>query len=128
MANVIKRIATRALDVALFGVGLVEGAAKGLVQRVRGIHGAPTPARVPRPREKTRPTLHERPTPDPYDVDVITPVGTTGAAPGYNPDTAEADLQQPGTEELMEPSTTKKVKAETDFLRKAAERNPDSGA
>jgi hypothetical protein len=59
------------------------------------------------------------------DLDVVTPVGTTGAAPGYNPSTAESDLQQPGTEEIVDPSTTKKVKSESDMLRKAAERNPE---
>jgi len=32
------------------------------------------------------------------EVSVETPVGTTGADVGYNPDTAEADLQQPGTQ------------------------------
>lgn len=59
------------------------------------------------------------------DVDIETPVGTTGVSAGYNPDTAEADLQQPGTEPLMDPSTTKAVKSESEMLRKAAERNPE---
>jgi hypothetical protein len=57
------------------------------------------------------------------DLGVQTPVGTTGAAAGHNPDTAEADLQQPDTEPLLDPSTTKAVKAETDILRKAADRD-----
>jgi hypothetical protein len=59
------------------------------------------------------------------DIGVETPVGTTGAAAGHNPDTAEADLQQPGTEPLLDPSTTKAIKAESDMLRRAAERDPD---
>jgi len=54
------------------------------------------------------------------DVEVETPVGTTGAGEGYNPDTDETDLQQPGTEPLMDPSTTKSVKSEAETMRKAA--------
>jgi hypothetical protein len=56
--------------------------------------------------------------------DVTTPVGTTGAGPGYNPDTGETDLQQPDTEPLMDPSLTKKVKAEAETMRQASE--PDA--
>ena len=48
-------------------------------------------------------------------------MGTTGADTGFNPDTAEADLQQPGTEPLLDPSLTKEVKAEQETLRQAAE-------
>ena len=59
------------------------------------------------------------------DIGVETPVGTTGAAAGHNPDTAEADLQQPDTEPLLDPSTTKAIKSESDMLRKAAD--PDKG-
>lgn len=59
------------------------------------------------------------------DVDIETSVGTTGVSAGYNPDTAEADLQQPGTEPLMDPSTTKAVKSESEMLRKDAERDPE---
>ena len=55
------------------------------------------------------------------DVEVTTPVGTTGAGPGFNPDTTETDLQQPGTEPLMDPSTTKRIKRESETLRKAAD-------
>jgi hypothetical protein len=57
------------------------------------------------------------------DVDVETPVGTTGADVDHNPDTAEADLQQPGTEPI-DTSTTKAVKSESEMLRKDAERDP----
>ncbi len=56
--------------------------------------------------------------------DVKTPVGTTGAGSGINPDTGEADLQQPGTEPLMDPSLTKSVKSEADTMRRAADRSP----
>jgi len=55
------------------------------------------------------------------DVEVVTPVGTTGAGPAVNPDTTESDLQQPGTEPLMDPSTTKRIKRETETLRKASD-------
>jgi hypothetical protein len=56
---------------------------------------------------------------------VTTPAGTQGAAPGNNPDTAEADLNQPGTEEILDESTAKAIASETAALRKAAERNPE---
>ncbi len=54
-------------------------------------------------------------------IDIETPVGTTGADVGNNPDTAEADLQQPGTEPLLDPSLTKAVKSEQDTLHQAAD-------
>jgi hypothetical protein len=44
------------------------------------------------------------------DLDLETPVGTTGAQVGYNPDTAEADLQQPGTAPGVEPGLTSTVR------------------
>ncbi|HET6167461.1 MAG TPA: hypothetical protein VFE07_11590 [Marmoricola sp.] len=59
------------------------------------------------------------------DVDVETPVGTTGAGAGYNPDTAEADLQQPGTEPLLDPGTAKAIRSESARMQKAAD--PDKG-
>jgi hypothetical protein len=58
---------------------------------------------------------------DDEDIEVTTPVGTTGAGLAFNPDTTETDLQQPGTEPLMDPSTTKRIKAESDTLRKASD-------
>lgn len=143
MSNPITRLASGALDVVLFAAGLAEGAARGVLHRV-GRHVGPkkstpeptttspseastsTPAPAadtPTPREMPRPREPQW-APDPDDIGVETPVGTTGAGPAYNPDTAEADLQQPGTEQIMEPSTTKRIKAETDTLRRAAERNP----
>jgi hypothetical protein len=59
------------------------------------------------------------------DVDIETPVGTTGADVGHNPDTAEADLQQPGTEPLLDPATAKSVRSEAAMMQKAAD--PDKG-
>lgn len=59
--------------------------------------------------------------PEDEDIEVITPVGTTGAGPAVNPDTTESDLQQPGTEPLMDPATTKRIKREAETLRKASE-------
>jgi hypothetical protein len=53
--------------------------------------------------------------------DVETPVGTTGAGEAFNPDTAETDLQQPGTEPLVDPSTTKAVASEAETLGQAAD-------
>jgi hypothetical protein len=59
--------------------------------------------------------------PEDEDEEVVTPVGTTGAGPAVNPDTTESDLQQPGTEPLMDPATTKRIKQETETLRKASD-------
>jgi hypothetical protein len=56
---------------------------------------------------------------------VTTPVGTPGAAQGRNPDTAERDLNQPGTEGIVDEATVKAVASEAKTLRKAAERNPE---
>ncbi|HET7690021.1 MAG TPA: hypothetical protein VFK41_06570 [Nocardioidaceae bacterium] len=135
MTKLLSRAATGAVDVALFGAGLLTGTVRAVVHRIRGGHEEtqeredaeqPEPW-IPAPRDEDEffeaPPAEERQ--DPEDVDVITPVGTTGAGVAYNPSTAESDLQQPGTEPLMDPSTTKRIKAETDILRKAAERNPD---
>lgn len=59
---------------------------------------------------------------------VTTPVGTTGADVAHNPDTAETDLQQPGTEPLMDPATTKAVASEAQTLAAAAEPSEDGKA
>ena len=59
--------------------------------------------------------------PDEPDIGVETPVGTTGAAAASNPDTAEADLQQPGTEPLLDPATAKAIRSEAAILQKAAD-------
>ena len=134
MFSLASRVVTGAVDATLFGAGLVTGTVRAVVERVRGQEtDFPRQAQrpeepepwVPAPRDEyvEAPPMAEPPDPD--DVDVITPVGTTGAGVGYNPSTAESDLQQPGTEPLMDPSTVKAIKSETDILRKAAERNPE---
>lgn len=56
---------------------------------------------------------------------VTTPVGTPGAGKGHNPDTAERDLNQPGTEGIVDEATVKAVASEAKTMRKAAERNPE---
>lgn len=60
------------------------------------------------------------------DVDVTTPVGTTGAGVGFNPDTAEADLQQPETEPIVDPALTKTVKSTQRTGKKASTKTPKS--
>jgi len=60
------------------------------------------------------------------DVDVETPVGTTGADVAHNPDTGEGDLQQPGTPPLLDPGLAKSIRKESEMLRKDAERDPES--
>ena len=54
------------------------------------------------------------------EVGIETPVGTTGADVGHNPDTAEADLQQPGTAPLVDDATVKAVKSTSKTARKSA--------
>jgi hypothetical protein len=58
-------------------------------------------------------------------TEVTTPVGTTGADVATNPSTTDTDLQQPGTEPLLDPSLTKAVASEADTLSRAAD--PDKG-
>ncbi len=60
------------------------------------------------------------------DVDVTTPVGTTGAGVGSNPDTAEADLQQPQTQPLVNPALTKTVKSTQRTGKRASTKTPKS--
>lgn len=50
-----------------------------------------------------------------------TPSGIPAAGDGTNPDTTETDLHQPGTEPLMDPSTTKAVASEAEVLQRAAD-------
>jgi hypothetical protein len=56
---------------------------------------------------------------------VRTPSGISAADEGYNPDTAETDLYQPGTEPLMDPATVKSIKSEAEVMQRAAD--PDKG-
>lgn len=78
----------------------------------------------PGDREEAAGYLDEVVDPDAPEVDVETPVGTTGADVATNPDTAESDLQQPGTPPLADPSTIAAVVSESETLRRAAERDP----
>ena len=55
------------------------------------------------------------------DLDLATPVGTTGADVGFNPDTAEADLQQPGTPPVADPGTIHAVLSDQETLSAAAD-------
>jgi hypothetical protein len=50
-----------------------------------------------------------------------TPSGIPAAGEGFNPDTTETDLHQPGTEPLMDPATVKAVASESEMLRRAAD-------
>ena len=54
------------------------------------------------------------------DLDLETPVGTTGADVGHNPDTAESDLQQPGTAPGVEPGLASSVLKDEERGRAAA--------
>lgn len=55
----------------------------------------------------------------------VTPSGIPAAGEGYNPDTTETDLHQPGTEPLMDPATVKAAVSESEMMRRAAD--PDKG-
>ena len=90
----------------------------------------PTEAVTTEPSAPSRDAAHGGPGKDAGDdwrdelddgPDVETPVGTTGAGKSTNPDTADTDLQQPGTEPLMDPALTKAVRAESETLQRAAD-------
>ena len=53
--------------------------------------------------------------------DITTPSGIPAAGEGFNPDTTDTDLHQPGTEPLMDPATVKAVASESEVLRRAAD-------
>jgi translation initiation factor IF-2 len=55
------------------------------------------------------------------ESEVTTPVGTTGAAAATNPDTTETDLQQVGTEPLMDPSLTNQIKSEAETAARGSD-------
>ncbi|GAA5117384.1 hypothetical protein GCM10023339_28150 [Alloalcanivorax gelatiniphagus] len=54
-----------------------------------------------------------------------TPSGIPAAGDGYNPDTTETDLHQPGTEPIMDPATVKAAASEAAMMSRAAD--PDKG-
>jgi hypothetical protein len=57
--------------------------------------------------------------------DLRTPAGIPAADEGHNPDTAETDLYQPGTEPLMDPATVKSAKSEAETMQRAADPDKD---
>lgn len=65
---------------------------------------------VPRPRAEA-----------PAQEPPRTPSGIEAADEAYNPDTAESDLHQPGTEPLVDPATAKSVRSEAATMRRAAD-------
>jgi hypothetical protein len=83
------------------------------------------PAKAAKKVAKKSPPKTARQVVDIEGEDVATPAGTPGASEGFNPDTADTGLRQPGTEPLMDPATVKAAKSEMDTLRKAAD--PDKG-
>lgn len=93
------------------------------------IPDAPAPAAAgvreeARPREEARTA---EPSVEPAAEPVVepepprTPSGIEAADEAYNPDTAETDLEQPGTEPLVDPATAKSVRSEAATMRRAAE-------
>lgn len=54
-----------------------------------------------------------------------TPSGIPAAGDGFNPDTTETDLHQPGTEPIMDPATVKAAASEAQMMSRAAD--PDKG-
>lgn len=84
--------------------------------REEATRGVATPA--PKPAPPTQPRSAEAP-----GEEVRTPSGIEAADEGHNPDTAEADLHQPGTEPLVDPATAKSVRSEADTLRRGARRD-----
>ena len=53
--------------------------------------------------------------------ELTTPSGIPAAGEGFNPDTTDTDLHQPGTEPVMDPATVKSVASESEVLRRAAD-------
>lgn len=142
MTRVTRETVRRPVDIGLKvvgrSIGLIRGTAEAVSDVVTGrrpeerlhrpVEPPPDPTgpehgpRTQTPGDLPTPTdLSERTSPS---EDVTTPVGTTGAGEGHNPDTAETDLQQPGTEPLMDPATTKEVASESETLRRGAEKEP----
>ncbi len=74
------------------------------------------------PAKKTPPPLTAQQVADVEDgPEVTTPVGTTAADVATNPDTTDTDLQQPGTEPLLDPGAANAIRSESETLRKAAQ-------
>lgn len=104
---------------------------------IEGTDEEPGEAFATEPKAVTRESAHGGPSDDAEvdawdeeaaerdEIDIETPVGTTGADVGHNPDTAEADLQQPGTAPALDPSVANAIRSESEMLRKDAEREPE---
>lgn len=110
-------------------VSTVAGRAREVATALTGGGGTATTDRPSQDTDTHRPRA-VRPEPPaesqaPPEPEVRTPAGTTAAAPGHNPSTGETDLEQPGTEPLLDPSLTKAVKSESETMRKAADPHPE---
>ena len=82
----------------------------------------PAAKKAPSARAATvGPALAQTPRETVEDDELRTPSGIPAADEGHNPATAETDLQQPGTEPLMDPATVKAVASESATLRRAAD-------
>jgi hypothetical protein len=77
--------------------------------------------RAPATRAPAAPPLSAAEVLEDAATEVTTPVGTTGADVATNPATTDTDLQQPGTEPLMDPSTTKAVASQAATGARAAD-------
>lgn len=143
------------LHTGLKVVGQAVGLVRGTARAVTGRGGVPESEWVPdeRPAPERAPDPAPEPTPEPPRVisgeptpadiadnvapvtpdqerrieedEVTTPAGTPAADVGRNPDTAETDLEQPGTEPLVDPGTARSVASEARTMSDAAD--PDKG-
>ena len=130
----------RPIGLGLAGIGRTIGLARGTRRAVAGLlsgHPAtpsedsdrlrsvtppPTEVAADPPEAPETPVADEEPAEEP---DIVTPVGTPAADVAHNPDTTDTDLQQPGTEPIMDPATTKSVASEAATLGRAAD--PEKG-
>lgn len=104
----------KALTLALAATGQAARLARGGVRFAAGIADRAVAAR--------RPGVAEEAVGEPAaEPELRTPSGIPAADHGFNPDTGETDLVQPGTEPIMDPATTKAVKSESDTMGKAAD-------
>ena len=93
------------------------------------VSDTPTPADVADVVAKKTAPASARRVPDVEErPDVTTPVGTTAADVATNPDTSDTDLQQPGTEPLVDPGTAKSLRSEAQTMRRAAETGDEQAA
>ena len=82
----------------------------------------PAAKKAPSARAATvAPALAQTPREALEEDELRTPSGIPAADEGHNPDTAETDLHQPGTEPLMDPATVKAVRSEAEVMQRAAD-------